>query len=278
MDIKGWRYYNHAAIPTTAPHEAPDITPVNNGDIWKIEGKTPLLARWTTDFDCGHETNWWYVIREAPYSTEDVSSKERKSIRQAEKKCYVQKVSLKDHIQQLYNCYYAAFQNYENTGKYSTHEQFEAWCVAENDTYDCWAGYDVESDRMIGYMTVLDQDNYAEIVTAKFMPEFLNRQVSDALYHNVLDFYLNKCKKEYVCSGARSISHTTNTQQYKIRRFGYKKAYCNLHIVYNPKINMVIKILYPFRKLLCAFDKSSFIHKLNAVLQMEEIHRAKGYN
>ena len=25
MRIEGWKYYNHAAIPTTAPHEMPDL-------------------------------------------------------------------------------------------------------------------------------------------------------------------------------------------------------------------------------------------------------------
>lgn len=38
MDIKGWKYYNHAAMPTTAPHENVDLTPVVSGNIWKIGG------------------------------------------------------------------------------------------------------------------------------------------------------------------------------------------------------------------------------------------------
>ena len=50
MDIQGWKYYNHAAIPTTPPHIEPDLTPIKDGTIWKIDG-SPLLARWTTDFD-----------------------------------------------------------------------------------------------------------------------------------------------------------------------------------------------------------------------------------
>lgn len=37
MIISGWRYYNHAAIPTNAPHEMPNLEPVNNGMIWKME-------------------------------------------------------------------------------------------------------------------------------------------------------------------------------------------------------------------------------------------------
>ncbi len=38
MKIDGWYYYNHAAIPTTAPHENPDISPIKDGNIWKIGG------------------------------------------------------------------------------------------------------------------------------------------------------------------------------------------------------------------------------------------------
>lgn len=55
--IKGWKYYNHAMIPTTAPHKEVDTTPVKDGSIFEIKEK-PILARWTSDWDCGYETNW----------------------------------------------------------------------------------------------------------------------------------------------------------------------------------------------------------------------------
>ena len=38
MQIDGWKYYNHAAIPTTAPHEIPNISPITDGSIWKSGG------------------------------------------------------------------------------------------------------------------------------------------------------------------------------------------------------------------------------------------------
>ena len=72
--IPGWKYYNHAAIPTCAPHEMPDLTPVKDGSIWHIEGKNPLLVRYTTDWDCGYDTGWWYLIKEAPF---DITYKEQ---------------------------------------------------------------------------------------------------------------------------------------------------------------------------------------------------------
>lgn len=44
MDIKGWKYYNHAAIPMTAPHEVPNMTPITDGTIWKIGGGYAFIS------------------------------------------------------------------------------------------------------------------------------------------------------------------------------------------------------------------------------------------
>ena len=38
MEIEGWRYYNHAAIPTWAPHESVDISVIRDKSIWRIGG------------------------------------------------------------------------------------------------------------------------------------------------------------------------------------------------------------------------------------------------
>ena len=56
-----WRYYNHALIPTCAPHEAADVS------LWAAHGGgTTFFARWTSDFDCGYETGWWYEVKDTP--------------------------------------------------------------------------------------------------------------------------------------------------------------------------------------------------------------------
>ena len=36
--MTGWTYYNHAMIPTTMPHEEPDLTPLQTGELWNIHG------------------------------------------------------------------------------------------------------------------------------------------------------------------------------------------------------------------------------------------------
>ena len=36
MSIEGWKYYNHAAVPTTAPHEKINFSALKSGEIWSI--------------------------------------------------------------------------------------------------------------------------------------------------------------------------------------------------------------------------------------------------
>ena len=51
-----WKYYNHLVLPTTAPHEEVNLTPIYDRLIWKMNGK-PLLARSISNFDCGYRFN-----------------------------------------------------------------------------------------------------------------------------------------------------------------------------------------------------------------------------
>ena len=277
MDECGWKYYNHAAIPTCAPHEEPDITPIEDGSIWKMAGR-PLMARWTTDFDCGYETNWWYMVREAPFDPETLPARSRKHIRQALKKCSVKRICVEEYMDALYDCYHLAFLRYENADNEVSREVFKRECIADEQSgCEYWAGFSAESGVLIGYMKVRPYEEYTELLTTKLIPEFMNLRVSDALYCTVLSHYLNEAGKRYVTSGSRNINHKTNTEEYKIQSFGYKRAYCRLHMKYQPAVKLAVDCLFPFRKLLRRFDGNTTVHQVNAVLRMEEICReAKG--
>lgn len=238
------------------------------------QGEGTLLVRWTTDWDCGYETEWWYIIRESPFDIETLSKNSRKHIRQAMQKCYVKKINTVDYIDALYYCYEKTVDNYKNfQGKISFEGFSKMYLNCESSGVDCWGCFSIESNDLIGYITVVPYDDYAETQTAKFLPEYLNLRTSDAIYYTVFEYYLNQQGKKYVCSGTRNISHITNTQDYKIKTFNCRKAYCKLHIRYKPKISCVIKLLYPFRKILSLFDSISKIHQINAVIKMEEIIR-----
>ena len=271
--MSGWKYYNHAAIPTCAPHEEVDITPIKDGSIWKMNGN-PLLARWTSDFDCGYETNWWYVIKHTPIVLEELTSHSRKHIRQGLKNCDVRKIDSRIYAEELYECSYAAFKKYKNAFNESSREQFIR--SAEINTASVyWGGFEKETGKLIGYLIVKENQGFAEIVTAKFDPQYLNTHISDVLYYTTINEYLLNKGMKYVSSGQRNINHVTNTQEYKEQTLGYRKAYCKLNIKYRFPLNFVVKLLYPFRHWLEKFDNKKAVHLATAILKMEEIVRER---
>ena len=38
MSIEEWKYYNHAVIPSVAPHREPDLACIKDKSIWKVGG------------------------------------------------------------------------------------------------------------------------------------------------------------------------------------------------------------------------------------------------
>ena len=67
--------------------------------------------------------------------------------------------------------------------------------------------------------------------------------------------------------------HKTNTQQYLIQKFNFRKAFCTLHLEYRSPLKFIVKFLYRFKPVL-KFLKWNFIfNKIYALLLHEEIKR-----
>ena len=77
----------------------------------------------------------------------------------------------------------------------------------------------------------------------------------------------------YICDGTRSIQHETAFQDYLEKYFNFRKAYCHLNIIYNPKYKGIIMMAYKFRGLLSKLDFIPAIKRANSLLKMEEINR-----
>lgn len=273
-----WKYYNGAIIPNCAPHEEVDTDKIKNGEIWKeFSNRKPYFVRWTTDFDCDIETQWWYVIKNKPFSFEELEPKKKKHIRQALKKCQVKELVALDYKEQLYKVYKQACEGYKNFSAINKEDFFinVQRCVENKIEY--WGAFN-SNDEMIGWMSIKNNGDWAHILSAKFSPGYLNLRPSDAIYYTILQYYLNDIGVDYISSGERSISHITNTQEYKIKTFKFRKAYCKLHLQYNPKYKRIISILYPFRKILNKIESINFIRKISSVLKMEEIVRNQNKN
>lgn len=96
MTIKGWKYYNYAAIPENSPCEDPDVSVIESGEIWSLAG-SPLLARWTTDFDKIDAGSWWYVIKDTPLDVSKLKAKKRYEINRGMKNFDVRPIDAKKY-------------------------------------------------------------------------------------------------------------------------------------------------------------------------------------
>ncbi len=276
MEIKGWKYYNHSAVPTGAVHTEPDTTPIENGDIWKISGRTPMLARWTTDFDCGFETNWWYVIKSDPFDINALKSKRRYVINRGKKFFDVKLIKPSEYIDELYEVQKESFTAYPE--KYRPSVSYESFVetAKEWDKYIVYGAFYKENGKLCGYNLLNKHDNAMYFSAQSTIPEYEKYEVNAVLVAAFLEDEKEFLEQGgYICDGMRSINHETQFQDYLEKYFGFRKAYCSLHIVYNPKITWAVKFLYPFRKIFELLNGNKLFHQVHVILKMEEVKRGK---
>ena len=271
----GWIYYNHAAITTTAPHEEPNLQPLSDGSIWNLKssrGDKPLFARYTTDFDCGENTGFWFIIKDAPFVMEDLSKKYQKHILKALERCEVRLINAVSEFEDIYEVYKSAVENYQNVDNIVSKEGLREG--VKRDGLEYWGAYDKKTGKMAGWMSCSNNGDWTETISAKYHPEYFSyTRPSDAIHYTILNHYLNELGQKYICSGSRSLNHKTNVQDYKIHNWKFRQAFCKLHIVYRKDISILIKLIYPFRNLLKKLDNITAVHQVNSVLKMEEIAR-----
>lgn len=276
MNIDGWKYYNNAALPTTKPHEEPDLTPINSGAIWKIGGGYPLLARWTSEYDCGYETNWWYVIKDTPFDISALKSKRRYEINKGAKNFIVKEIAPTEHAEDIYRVSVAAYETYPKSYRPIIHHDRYVESVLKWDFYKVYGAFSVEDGSFDGYACLNKKDMYISFVMMKAVPSKEKLGLNAAMvYQMLVDHEQFLSNGGYICDGARSIQHETAFQDYLEKYFEFRKAYCHLHIVYNPKFKMVINTAYLFRKILKKFGSVPIVGKVNALLRMEEINRSQ---
>lgn len=137
-----------------------------------------------------------------------------------------------------------------------------------------FGGYNVVDNRLEGYCICSEIDNYIDWNEAKFVPDALKNRISDIMEYKIVESYMNESRIKFISSGQRNINHHTNVQEYDIRNFGFRKAYCKMDVIYKMPVLLIIKLGYPFRKILRQFDYISIVHKVNVLFKLESIRRS----
>lgn len=279
---KEWEYYNHALVPTTAPDVAPDISWMKDRKMWKklADGKYPLFARWITDFDCHEDTGWWYCIKDDPFDLSSLKYKRRRVINQGLQWVEVKWILPCEYAELMADINLAARLGY---GESLDVEKEKSVLVQEfSSIYDLESlgnreylgAFLKESDKMIGYGIYEIFNDWVDQSVIKTHPDYLKYNVNAAMVYYAIEHYMGeKSSIKYISNGSKNISHKTNYHEYLMKYFGFRKAYCRLHVRYRTWVHIVIALFYPFRNLLKRFSGNTLIHQLVGVLTMEEIVR-----
>ena len=275
MSVQGWQYYNHAMIPLCAPHEEPNLTPVENGQIWRSVrgGGMPLLARWTSDWDCGQETAWWFTILDRPFDISQLKSKRRSEINKGLRNFDVVALDPRQYAQDFCRIAAAAYETYPIAYRPTFNkDSFLSFLNLAAETRVTYGAFSKETGELAAFSWLCDYGKYLDFETLKCDPVYERQSASAALIFRIVSDF--NCRFEngfYIYDGERNILHQTAFPEYLEKYFGFRKAYCRMHIKYAPAVKPIVLALYPFRKL---FRNGGRIWgKVKAVLFMEEISR-----
>lgn len=277
-----WTCYQHMMLPTCAPHEEPDLLPLQDGSVFN--GEKAVLARWTTDYDCGYETDFWYVIKDTPFDINKLKAKRRYEITKGMKNFDVRVINPAEYAEEMANVMEAAYMSWPASYRPSIErdlwkKNFLQW---DMDSQEPQAGvreiakyygaFD-KTGRLCGFAKLGIYNEYIGFHVLRVSPACEKAGINAAIIYTIMkDFtdYLS-AGKLYICDGTRNIYHDTHFQDYLCKYFDWRRAYCNLHIKYRRPFGILIRILYPFRFL---FAKANgFWYKIWAVLHMEEMRR-----
>jgi len=259
----GWKYYNHAMIPNCAPHESVDLEPIHNGTIWK-EGHMPLLVRWTTNYDCDFETQWWYTVLDHPFSLEKIKAKHRYQIKQGIKNFRIQKIDFEKNRERILEIL--------NTVKVKNYTQNETKSISKPTNGMIYIGaFDNDSNELVGYAVITEHETYVDFTTLKVLSEYEKKSINAAIIYHIVDMYNEKLGDIYISNGERTINHKTTFNDYLIRLFEFRKVYCKLHIKYRWWFGIIVKCLFPFRSIIkTKAETNQICQQVYGVLQMEE--------
>ena len=276
-----WSYYNHALVPTTAPHEAVNETPLRDKSFWKSINATgyPLIARWTTDFDCQEETNWWYIIKDKPFDIMDVKKNYRRKIRKGLKNFDIKVIDPTLYARALYQVEVEALASYSD--KKSQTPDFDQFVADLSNRRNgvTIAAFSKDDGQIAGYCYDIIGNGYIVGSVQKAKPSQEVKHLNAALIYSELDYFREELDKGYyITAGERNVLHATHFQDYLEKYFGFRKAYSRLQLQYRPGFRIIISCLYPFRRLIKHLEGSKLLCQVSSVLQMEEITRLEKRN
>lgn len=273
---KHWKHYQGALLWNGNPAKE---TPTEQEAREAVKESGAMFARWTSHWDCGTPTEWWWCIKDTFTPLQNFSAKQRYRINKGLRNCTITLLShntAANHIEGIYQIAQEAFADYPTTYRPVLNKNdFEKWLSNVPQNQEIWLCNENTTGNIIGYAVCEIEDRFVKLQQVKVPTQKLNTEANAAIVYHLQEYYLQKLGLDYICDGERNIKHQTLYQDYLIRVLNFRYAYCKLNIVYSPKMRLAVNLLYPFMggvKLLGKFN--TFFYNVYCVLRMEKIRRS----
>lgn len=178
----------------------------------------PYFVRWTDNFDCGYQTEWWYCIKDEPFDFDQIKSKRRTEIRKALKLNTVKVVKALDYIDEIFNIQSECYNDYpkQYRPKYN-YELARQSCLTWDMNHIVYMAFSEETGEATGFACVEPINDYVNFEILKVPNKHKNSLVAAALTYNIIIEMLNNRNYKYVCDGARNLVHQTNFMDYLVK-------------------------------------------------------------
>lgn len=254
-----YRLYKGSWIFKEDPHRERKLT---SEEVSTLLSNGGYMVRNTYDFDCLDETEFYYVIKDCFGGFEELSSKMRNQIRRCFKTMSVRQISSDTLLNEGYDVYKSATENYLIKAKLPSKMEFEDR-VNRSEENEFWGCFDSETHKLVAFSMNSVTSSSCEYRTMKAIPEFQKKYAYYGLIYEMNKYYLEEKRLKYVNDGARSITEHSNIQSFLIEKFNFRKAYCHLDITYKWWLTVLVKVLFPLRRFIP-------ISKVRTVLRQEE--------
>ena len=275
-DNNRWIRYQGALLWNGLPD---DLPPTEQQASEALQEQKGMFARWTSGFDCGYATEWWYCICDSFTPISELTAKQRYRVNKGLKQCEIvmakndsrtDKYAIYEVVKKSFEDYPAAYRPHLEKDDFFLHLNK----LLHDDAIDIWLVYS-EQNTLVGYCQCSKTGNAVWLTQVKVPTAYLGLEVNAALVYTLCDYYLNTHHYRYICDGERNIKHQTNYQDFLVRVLNFRYAYCKLNIIYSWWMKLAVSVLYPIRNLIkwCG-QKNQFIYNVYCVLKQEEIRRS----
>lgn len=269
MNIEDYQLYKGAWVFKKAPHLSEKLS---KREAKLLLNRGGILIRNTYDFDCKYETSFWYVIKDTFSGFDELSSKVKNQIRKSLKTYTIRKITKDEMLNLGYPIFCEAIKGYKVPAKPITVDTFINRISNESKrgNVDYWMAFEKETNKAVALSINTIVNDSCQYSTMKAIPFYLKNSTYPyyGLIYEMNRYYLDEMKLKYVCDGARTITEHSNIQSFLIKKFNFRKAYCQLQIEYNWWMKIFVSLLYNFRTIIP-------IRQVKAILNMEAMKRNK---